>query len=219
MDNINREYIDVYINSLIENKDKELEQFRVECEERQLPIIHKEVGQFIKLIINQLNAKNIIEVGTNVGYSSIFMSHVMNNEGRVVTLERSEKFYNEAIENIKKFNLDKNIEVYYGDAVEILDTIKIEYLDKTFDVAFIDAAKSHYTTFFDKCSKMMKSGGVIISDNVLYQGMIATDELVVRRKKTLVRNMREYLEYISHDERYVTSVLPLGDGVAVTLIK
>nr|WP_312575900.1 O-methyltransferase [Sedimentibacter sp.] len=216
MDNINREYIDVYINGLIENKDDDLEKFRIECIERQLPIIHKEVGQFIKLIIKQLNARNIIEVGTNVGYSSIFMSRVMNNEGKVVTLERSEKFYNEAIENIKKFNLDKNIDVHFGDAVEILDTINI---NGTFDMAFIDAAKSYYATFFDKCSKMMKSGGIIISDNVLYQGMIATDELVVRRKKTLVRNMREYLEYISRDDRYITSVLPLGDGLAVTLIK
>jgi len=217
MDNINREYIDVYINSLIENKDEKLEKFRLECEERQLPIIHKEVGQFIKLVINQLNSKNIIEVGTNVGYSSIFMSHVMNNEGKVVTLERSEKFYNEALENIKKFNLGKNIEVFYGDAVEVLDNIN--EMNRNFDMAFIDAAKSYYTTFFDKCAKMMKSGGIIISDNVLYQGMIATDDLVVRRKKTLVRNMRNYLEYISHDDRYVTSVLPLGDGLAVTLIK
>ena len=86
-------------------------------------------------------------------------------------------------------------------------------------MAFIDAAKSYYRTFFDKCSMKMKSGGIIISDNVLYQGMIATDELVVRRKKTLVRNMRNYLEYISNDERYITTVLPLGDGLAVTLIK
>lgn len=216
MDNINREYINVYINGLIENKDEILEKFRTECIERQLPIIHKEVGQYIKLIIEQLNAKNIIEVGTNVGYSSIFMSRVMNNEGKVITLERSEKFYNEAIQNIKKFNLERNIEVYFGDAVEILDTIDFNC---TFDIAFIDAAKSYYTTFFDKCAKMMKSGGIIISDNVLYQGMIANDDLVVKRKKTLVRNMREYLIYISHDDRYITSVLPLGDGLAVTLIK
>lgn len=214
MDNINREYIDVYINSLIKDEDEKLEAFRNECLERQLPIIHKEIGQFIKLIIKQLNAKSIIEVGTNVGYSSIFMSNAMNNEGKVVTLERSEKFYQEAIENIKKFELEKNIEVHYGDAVESLDNI-----NGSFDMAFIDAAKSYYTTFFDKCCKMMKPGGIILSDNVLYQGMIASDDLVVRRKKTLVRNMREYLEYISHDERYVTSVLPLGDGLAVTLIK
>ena len=214
MENINREYIDVYINSLIKDEDEKLDALRNECLERNLPIIHKEVGQFIKLIIKQLNAKSIIEVGTNVGYSSIFMSNVMNNEGRVVTLERSENFYKEAIENIKKFGLEKNIEVLYGDAVENLDNI-----NGSFDMAFIDAAKSYYSTFFDKCCKMMKPGGIILSDNVLYQGMIATDDLVVRRKKTLVRNMREYLEYISHDERYVTSVLPLGDGLAVTLIK
>jgi len=214
MNNINREYIDIYINSLIKDDDEKLEVLRNECLERQLPIIHKEVGQFIKLMIKQLNAKSIIEVGTNVGYSSIFMSNVMNNEGKVVTLERSENFYKEAIENIKKFGLEKNIEVIYGDAVENLDSIT-----GSFDMAFIDAAKSYYTKFFDKCCKMMKSGGIILSDNVLYQGMIATDDLVVRRKKTLVRNMREYLEYISHDDRYVTSVLPLGDGLAITLIK
>ncbi len=214
MDNINREYIDSYINSLILDEDEKLTAFRKECEERSLPIIHKEVGQFIKLLINQTNAKSIIEVGTNVGYSSIFFSHVMNFEGKVVTIERSEKFYQEAINNIKRFNLDKNIEVHFGDATEILDTI-----EGTFDIAFIDAAKSYYRTFFDKCCEKMKSGGVIISDNVLYQGMIATDELVVRRKKTLVRNLRNFLEYISHDGRFITSVLPLGDGLSVTFIK
>lgn len=214
MDNINREYIDSYIKSLILDEDEKLNAFRNECQERNLPIIHKEVGQFIKLMIKQSNVKSILEIGTNVGYSSIFFSHVMNFEGKIVTLERSEKFYQEAVNNIKNFNLDKNIEVHFGDATEILDTIK-----GSFDMAFIDAAKSYYKLFFDKACERMKSGGIIISDNVLYQGMIATDELVVRRKKTLVRNLRNYLEYISHDDRFITSVLPLGDGLAVTLLK
>ena len=214
MDNINREYIDTYIQSLIKDEDEKLEKLREDCLGRSLPIIHKEVGQLIKLVIRQLNARNIIEVGTNVGYSSIFMCNVMKNEGNVVTLERSEKFYEEALINIKSFGLENNIKVYLGDAVENLDIV-----EGTFDMAFIDAAKSYYRTFFDKCCKMMKPGGIIISDNVLYQGMIATDDLVVRRKKTLVRNMRNYLEYISNDDRFITSVLPLGDGIAVTLIK
>ena len=214
MDNINREYIDNYINSLIADEDEKLAAFRNECQERNLPIIHNEVGQFIKLMIKQSNVKSILEIGTNVGYSSIFFSHVMNFEGKVVTLERSEKFYQEAVRNIKNFNLEKNIEVHFGDATEILDTI-----EGSFDMAFIDAAKSYYKLFFDKACERMKSGGIIISDNVLYQGMIASDELVVRRKKTLVRNLRNYLEYISHDDRFITSVLPLGDGLAVTLLK
>ncbi len=211
---INRDYIDSYINSLIEEDDEKLKQFREYCEERNLPIIHKEVGQFIKLIIHQLNAKNIIEIGTNVGYSSIFMSRVMKDEGKVVTLERSEKFYKEAIKNISDFGLDDNIKVCFGDAVDILDGVEGSY-----DIAFIDAAKSYYKIFFDKCLEKMKPGGIILSDNVLYQGMIASDKLVVRRKKTLVRNLRSYLKYISQDDRFVTSVLPLGDGLAVTLIK
>lgn len=214
MDNINREYIDSYINKLIPDGNERLEAFRKECEERALPIIHREVGQLIKLFINQLDAKSIIEVGTNVGYSSIFMSYAMNNQGKIVTLERSEKFYNEALININNFGLEKNIDVHFGDASQLLDSI-----EGTFDLAFIDAAKSYYRTFFDKCSEKMKPGGIILSDNVLYQGMVANDDLVVRRKKTLVRNLRNYLEYISHDDRYVTSVLPLGDGLAVSLIK
>lgn len=214
MDNINREYIDAYIQSLIKDEDEKLEKFRQECLQRSLPIIHKEVGQFIKLVINRLGARSIIEVGTNVGYSSIFMVNAMKCEGRVVTLERSEKFYDEALKNIKSFGFEEKIQVYLGDAVENLDNI-----EGTFDMAFIDAAKSYYRTFFDKCCRMMKPGGMILSDNVLYQGMIATDDLVVRRKKTLVRNMRNYLEYISNDDRFITSVLPLGDGLAVTLIK
>lgn len=214
MDNINREYIDTYINSLIKDEDEKLQKFREECESRELPIIHKEVGQFIKLTINQLKARRIIEIGTNVGYSSIFMSYIMNLEGKVVTIERSEKFYQGALKNVESFGLEKNIDIQFGDASEIMDSV-----EGTFDMAFIDAAKSYYKIFFDKCYQKMKPGGIIISDNVLYQGMIATDELVVRRKKTLVRNLRNYLEYISHDDRYVTSILPLGDGVAVTLIK
>lgn len=214
MDNINREYIDKYINSLIPVDNEKLNEFREYCEERNLPIIHKEVGQFIKLVINQLNAKSIVEIGTNVGYSAIFMSKVMKGEGRVVTFERSEKFYKEAIKNIADFGLENNIDVHLGDAVDILNET-----EGTFDMAFIDAAKSYYRVFFDKCLKMMKPGGIILSDNVLYQGMIASDELVVRRKKTLVRNLRNYLEYISHDNRFVTSILPLGDGLAVTYIK
>jgi caffeoyl-CoA O-methyltransferase len=214
MDNINREYIDSYINGLIKEDDEKLNKFREYCEERNLPIIHKEVGQFIKLVIKLLNAKNIIEIDTNVGYSAIFMSKAMNDEGRVVTFERSEKFYREALKNIMDFGLEDKIRVCFGDAVDKLDEI-----EGCFDLAFIDAAKSYYRVFFDKCLKMMKPGGIILSDNVLYQGMIATDDLVVRRKKTLVRNLRDYLKYISHDERFVTSVLPLGDGLAVTLIK
>ena len=121
MDNINREYIDKYINSLIPVDNEKLNEFREYCEERNLPIIHKEVGQYIKLVINQLNAKSIVEIGTNVGYSAIFMSKVMKGEGRVVTFERSEKFYKEAIKNIADFGLENNIDVHLGDAVDILN--------------------------------------------------------------------------------------------------
>ena len=214
MDNINREYIDTYINSLIDREETSVEQFRQECEDRGLPIIHREVGQLIRLFINMTHAKSIIEIGTNVGYSSVFMVHVMGEGSRVLTFERSPVFYAEALDNIRRFGMEGRIQIKFGDAVELLNMT-----EGHFDLAFIDAAKSYYRTFFDRCASMMSAGGVIISDNVLYQGMIATDDLVIRRKKTLVRHMRDYLAYISKDKRFETSVLPLGDGVAVTYIK
>lgn len=214
MDNINREYIDRYIKKLTKKEISSLEEFRKSCEIRRLPIIYREVGQLIRLFISMTHAKNIIEIGTNAGYSSIFMAHAMGEGGRVLTFERSELFYKEAKRNIEEFGLEDSIDIRLGDAAELLKST-----EGHFDMAFIDAAKSHYTTFFNSCIELMSSGGVIISDNVLYQGMIATDDLVVRRKKTLVRNLREYLSYITYDERFETSVLPLGDGVAVTYIK
>lgn len=214
MDTINREYIEEYIQSLISLKSDELKIFRKECENRKLPIIRKEVAQYIKLVIEQLNAKNIIEIGTNVGFSSIFMIKCSKYVKNITTIERREDFYNEAIENIKKFKLENNIKVCYGDASDILDTIEGE-----FDLAFIDAAKSSYKIFFDKCFKLLRPGGIILSDNILYQGMVACDELVPRRKKTSVRHLRNYLEYISTDERFVTSILPLADGLAITMKK
>lgn len=214
MDTINRDYIETYLQSLITKEDIKLQEFRLYCEENSLPIIHKEVGQFIKFLINLKKATNILEVGTNVGFSSIFMSMVMDYKGHVVTLEKNEKFYKESLKNIERFNLSSNIQVIHGDAIEKLDSV-----EGFFDIAFIDAAKSHYKVFFDKCISKMHSGGIVISDNVLFKGMVANDELINRRNKTITRNLRVYLQYISNDERFVTSVLPLGDGIAVTFIK
>lgn len=214
MELINKDYIETYIKKLVKNENEYIESFRKECENRKLPIIHKEVGQLIKMLINLTDTKKILEIGTNVGFSSIFMSEVMNNDGIVVSIERRKDFYEEALKNIKKFKKDKNIKIIMGDAIEVLDDI-----NEKFDLIFMDAAKGHYELFFNKCMSIIKKGGIIISDNVLYKGMIATDDLVIRRKKTIVKRMRNYLEYICNDKRFETSVLPIGDGLAITIIK
>lgn len=214
MELINKDYIETYIRKLVKDENINIEKFRNECENRQLPIIHKEVGQLLKILIKITCSLNILEIGTNVGFSAVFMSEAMNNKGKIVTIERREDFYSEALENINKFNLEPNIKPIKGDALKIL-----EKLDETYDLIFMDAAKGHYEEFFEKCSNLIKPGGIIVSDNVLYKGMIASDDLVIRRKKTIVKRMRNYLNFICNNEKYDTSVLPIGDGVAITLIK
>lgn len=217
MDNINRDYIQTYIQGLIKNESDKLEKFRNECIERHLPIIQRETAQLIKVLLLMHNPKSILEVGTNVGFSSIYMCTALDRKVKVLSIEKSEEYYQEALSNIRTFECEDNISVINSDASEALDMI-INTNEK-FDIAFIDAAKSHYTEFLNKIIAMMNPGGLIISDNVLYKGLIANDELVTKRKRTIVRNMREYLEYISTDDKFETSIIPIGDGLALTKLK
>lgn len=212
---INKKYIEDYIQNLIIEEDESLAKFRFECEEKKIPIIHKEIAQLIKFLIKLTNTKRILEFGTAVGYSSIYMSFTINDKnGYITTLERRKSYIEEAEQNILKFKPPTPIQILEGDALEIIDGITNEY-----DLIFLDAAKSKYMDFFNKSIKLLKPGGIIISDNVLYKGMIANDELVVRRQKTIVNKMRKYLKYISEDSSFETSVLPIGDGLAITLKK
>jgi len=214
MDEITRDYIQTYIQGLIKNEDEELEKFRENCIENHRPIIQKEVGQFIKVMLNIIKPKKILEVGTNVGFSSIFMCQTLNKNVDILSIEINEDACNEAIDNIKKFECEKNIRIINDDAITALD-----YISEKFDIAFIDAAKSHYDEFLDKILKILNPNGIIICDNVLYKGLIANDELVTKRKRTIVRNMREFLEYVSTNERFETSIIPIGDGIALIKVK
>ena len=115
--------------------------------------------------------------------------------------------------NIAEAGYDNRIFLHYGDASDVLDNLKEKY-----DMVFIDAAKSHYREYFDKCLNLINDNALIISDNVLFKGLIANDELVNRRARTLVRAMRNYLEFLTHTNGLSTAVLPVGDGVAITKI-
>jgi predicted O-methyltransferase YrrM len=116
-----------------------------------------------------------------------------------------------ARENIKKVGLENTIGIIAGDAEEVL-----RCLDKQYDMVFLDAAKGQYSEFLPECLRMLRKGGLLVSDNVLYKGMIANDELIVRRKKTIVNRMRTYLETLCENPSLDTSILPVGDGVALS---
>lgn len=211
MSDISHDYIENYIRGLIKDNSGYIKLMEDYAIENNVPIIHKEVAQFLRVIIKSHKIKNILEVGCAIAYSSSVMVEAAGEDSHVTTIERSDDMEKIAKENIKKLGYEKNITLIKGDALEVLDDVKGEY-----DMIFLDASKGHYDEFLTKCLKKLKTGGLLISDNVLFRGMVATNDLVKRRKITIVKRMRKYLENISKDENLETVILPIGDGIALT---
>lgn len=212
MSGIAYDYMEEYIRGLIkENKGilKELEDY---AHSNFVPIIHKEVAKFLEIMIKIKRPLKILELGTAIGYSAILMSISSENKTTITTIERDSKMIELAQNNIEKCGLKDKINIIQGDCLEVL-----EKLDDKYDLIFMDAGKGHYNHFLPHCMRLLSKDGVIIADNVLFRGMIASDELVKRRKITIVKRMREYLEMVSDNEKFTTSIIPMGDGIAVTL--
>ncbi|HEY4543416.1 MAG TPA: O-methyltransferase [Tissierellaceae bacterium] len=211
MSNINQDYIVDYLREVTPNNKEFLQELEVFAHKEHVPIIEPEVAQLLKVILKIKKPEKILEVGTAIGYSSMLMADALNKNCEIITIERYDKMFNLATENIKKNGFDKVIDIRFNDALEELPKI-----DEKFDLIFIDAAKGQYIEFFDLVRDKLNEDGIIISDNVLYKGMVANDELVLRRKKTIVKRLRNYLEYINDIKEYTTALIPIGDGVAVT---
>ncbi|MGG7323732.1 O-methyltransferase [Clostridium baratii] len=211
MSGITYDYMEEYLRGLIgENKGilKEIEDF---AKENSVPIVQKEAGKFLEFMVSMKRPLKILELGTAIGYSSILMYNAAKTNPDIVTIERSQEMIKLAKENLKKFNLEDKITIKEGDCLEIL-----ENLDEEFDLIFMDAGKGHYNHFLPHCLRLLKQDGIIIADNVLFRGMVPSDDLVKRRKITIVKRMRTYLDMVSNDENLITSVIPMGDGIAIT---
>ncbi len=212
MSGITHDYMEQYLRELIPDNIgilKDLEDFALE---NGVPIVQKETGKFLQFITTLKKPKNILELGTAIGYSSILMNLTSGGSNKIVTIERDEKMIQLANENIEKYNLQDNIQVLQGDCLEVL-----EGLNEKFDMIFMDAGKGHYNHFLPHCLRLLNEGGVIVADNVLFRGMVASKELVKRRKITIVKRMKNYLDIVSKDESLVTTVIPMGDGIALTM--
>lgn len=211
MSGVTYDYMEEYLRSLIPESGgvlKDLEEYAIS---NNVPIIQKEAGKFLEVMISIMKPKKILELGTAIGYSSIMMSMTAGQESRVVTIERDKSMIELANGNISRFGFQDRIKVVEGDCLEVLEAMEDE-----FDLVFMDAGKGHYKYFLPHCLRMLKKDGVIIADNVLFRGMIASKELVKRRKITIVKRMRDYLNMVNSDEGLITTVLPMGDGIAVT---
>ncbi|TJX16311.1 O-methyltransferase [Tissierella creatinini] len=209
--NINEEYIEEYIRSITPQNCPYLTKLEIYAKEHHVPIIEPETAQLIKVLLKLNKPNNILEVGTAIGYSALIMAEATSEDTIITTIERNESMIELANKNISHSAYKDRIRIIGGDAQEVLP-----HLNGTYDFIFLDGAKGQYLEFFKYCSSFLRKGGLIVSDNVLYKGMVATDNLVVKRKKTIVTRLRTFLNYINELEGYTSCVIPIGDGVALT---
>jgi predicted O-methyltransferase YrrM len=211
MSNISHDYIEEYIRGLIPEKQGHIKVMEDYAKEYDVPVIHPEVAQFLRVLIKSHGVKRILEIGTAIGYSASIMALAAGEGCEIVTIERDEEMIKLAEGNIRELGFENNIKIMPGDAMEVL-----EQVHGKFDMIFMDAAKGHYDHFLPLCMSLLKVNGLIVSDNVLFRGMVATNKLLIRRKITIVKRMRKYLSHISNMNELETVVLPIGDGIAMS---
>ncbi|MFQ9087621.1 MAG: O-methyltransferase [Roseburia sp.] len=204
-----------YINSLETGNTEILDEIEREALRSDVPIIRKEMQTFLKVFLAMKRPARILEVGTAVGFSAILMAEYNPGACEIITIENYEKRIPIARENFKRAGKESVITLLTGDAKGVLPTI-----EEPFDFIFMDAAKGQYIHFLPEVLRLLKSGGTLISDNVLQDGDIIQSRFAVtRRNRTIHKRMREYLYTLTHHEELTTAVLPIGDGITVSVKK
>ncbi|MCI8403594.1 MAG: O-methyltransferase [Clostridia bacterium] len=209
-------YITEYLRDKMTHNDELLHELEKYAQENSVPIVEPETARFLSVMCRVRRPEKILEVGCAIGYSSILMANATDEACEIATLECDEDMVCLARENIKKAGYAGKISVIEADAKDYLSYIDD---DEVFDMIFLDGPKAHYIYMLDECVRLLKKGGIIISDNVLYKGMTADDNHVVRRKITIVKRLRKYIDMLMEHPELETSLLPLGDGVTVSVKK
>lgn len=205
-----------YLNSLDTGNGELLDQIEKEALANDVPIIRKDMQSFLKFLLAVKKPQRILEVGCAVGFSAILMAQWNPVECTVTTIENWEPRIPVARENFRRAGREEQITLLEGDAGEILPQLLSE--GKQYDWIFMDAAKGQYPALLPAAVKMLSDGGVLVSDNVLFDGDIIESRFVVtRRNRTIHKRMRDYLYTLTHHEQLVTTVLPVGDGAAVSV--
>ena len=194
-------------------KDNVLNEIKKRALEEKIPIIMDDTLLTIKKYIDSKKIDKILEIGTAVGYSAICFSEFLSEDGKIDTIEREEERVIEAKENIKKMELEDKINIFEGDAVEILPKMNEKY-----DMVFIDAAKGKYPFFLKEALRMLNDDGIIFADNILYKGYVMSN-YNKHKQRTAVRNLREYIKEVSENPNLETEILEVGDGLAISKLK
>jgi len=221
MKNITNQHVTDFINNYYKPLNESLDHMRAYAEENRIPIIQRDTEQLLLQFIKIKKPKKILEIGTAIGYSAACFA--MAAEGsRIVTIESNADTYDQAAENLADFGLSDRVQVMLGDGEEVMQKLlhktNVEGLDQ-FDFIFIDASKSHYRRFWDVAIKLIKDGGVIACDNILMKARTVSDEYDPEGKyRTNIRSMRDFVEYITDLDNVDTAILPVGDGVSISIV-
>ncbi|MDF9825141.1 putative O-methyltransferase YrrM [Breznakia sp. PF5-3] len=190
----------------MENTIKQMEQY---AKKNNIPIMEHEGIEFLATYIKNHEVKTILELGSAIGYSAIQMARI-NKDIHVVTVERDEKRYQEALKNLKTTKLEEQVDIYLADALTFST-------DQKYDLIFIDAAKAQYIKFFERYKKNLKDDGVIISDNLKFHGMVDTQERIKNRNtRQLVNKIKKYIYFLEDNDEFSTSFYDIGDGIAIS---
>ena len=206
------ERFNTFVNSLDTGNTPLLEEIEQEALRTDVPVIRKELQACLRLLLALKKPVSILEVGTAVGFSAIFMKTYNPADCRITTIENYEPRISLALENFKRAGMEADITLLQGDAAEIL-----KELDGPYDMIFMDAAKAQYINFLPQVLRLLGRDGMLVSDNILQDGdIIESRYAVIRRNRTIHRRMRMYLYELTHNDQLVTAVLPVGDGITVS---
>lgn len=204
-----------FINSFNTDYDEVITSIRKAAEENRVPVIRREAGEFIKMLIMMNRPKRILEIGSAIGFSAIFMSRFLEDGAHITTIENYQPRIEEAKKNIERAGAQDVITLLEGDALEILPGLSGEY-----DMVFMDAAKGQYGSFFKDAIRLLREDGILLCDNVLQDGDVLESRFAVtRRNRTIHSRMREYLYELTHDPELETAILNIGDGMSLSIKK
>ena len=207
-------YITSFIRNEIPEKKGILKELEIYAEKHSVPIVQPETAKLLEVLTCIKRPGRILEVGCAIGYSAILMAQYLDENGSISTLEWNADMAEIARSNIEKAGLSDRITVIQNDAKEIIKNLTGEY-----DIIFLDGPKAHYIHMLNDCIRLLKKGGILVCDNILYKGMTADDEHVVRRKITIVKRLRHFISAQMQRAELETVILPLGDGVSVAVKK
>lgn len=201
-----------YIHSLDRGDTPLISEIRKQALSDRVPIIRQETAALLKVLLKMTKPKKVLEVGTAVGFSALLMSECLDDDATITTIENYDKRIPVAKANFQRAGKESMITLLEGDAMDVMKT-----LEPTYDFIFMDAAKGQYINFFPEVMRLLKVGGILVSDNVLQDGdVVESRYAVTRRNRTIHSRMREYLWTLTHSDNLETTVLPIGDGVTIS---